>query len=172
MAKDLSAVKAAEAEQVHVGIGEYKIAFTPHILVTLGLGSCVGVTLYDPVMKVGGLLHVMLPDSTAYSRIHKPARYADLGLPMMLDDMRKQGARLQRLDAKLVGGAQMFSGADRQFILNIGRRNVEMVREMLARLGLRRKGEEVGGNVGRTMYLDTSNGLVTIRSLGQGMRTL
>ncbi|MDI6710340.1 MAG: chemotaxis protein CheD [Thermoanaerobacterales bacterium] len=172
MSKELSAVKAQEPEQIHVGIGEYKIAFAPHVLVTLGLGSCVGVTLYDPVMKCGGLLHVMLPDSTAYSRINKPARYADLGVPMLLDELKKLGARRERLEAKLAGGAQMFSGADRQFILNIGQRNVEMVRLMLARLKLRVKGEEVGGNVGRTMYLDTATGLVTIRSLGQGTRTL
>lgn len=172
MAKELSAARAQEPEQIHVGIGEYKTAFAPNVLVTLGLGSCVGVTLYDPVIKCGGLLHVMLPDSSAYSRIHKPARYADLGVPMLFDELIRLGARRERLEAKLVGGAQMFSGSDRQFILNIGQRNVEMVRLMLARLRIRIRAEEVGGNVGRTMYLDTATGLVTIRSLGQGTRTL
>jgi len=172
VSKELSAVKAQEPQQIHVGIGELKTAFTPHVLVTLGLGSCVGVTLYDPVMRCGGLLHVMLPDSTAYSRVNKPARYADLGVPMLLEELQELGARRERLEAKIAGGAQMFSGADRQFVLNIGQRNIEMVRLMLERLRLRIKGEEVGGNVGRTMYLDTSTGLVTIRSLGQGTRTL
>lgn len=158
--------------EIQVGIADYKIARNPGRLITLGLGSCVGVSLFDPVVKVGGLLHVMLPDSTQFNNVSKPAKFADLGIPLIIKDMQSMGALLKRLQAKLVGGAQMFSGLDDKMTLNIGLRNTEKSREMLKSLGIPILAEEVGGNRGRTMILDTCSGEVIIRTLGNKLKVI
>lgn len=159
-------------QDIQVGIAEYKIARAPARLITLGLGSCVGVNLYDGAIKLAGLLHFMLPDSTQFNGVNKPAKFADLGIPLMVKDMQKQGASLARLEAKLVGGAQMFAGLDGKLALNIGQRNVEMARAILNKLGIRIVSEDVGGNRGRTIILDASTGKVTIRTLGSGLKVI
>ncbi|MGQ9556335.1 MAG: chemotaxis protein CheD [Desulfurispora sp.] len=158
--------------EIQVGIADYKIATQPKKLITLGLGSCVGVSLYDPQEKIAGLLHIMLPDSKQFSNVTKPAKFADLGIPLMIEEMQKIGARLQRLKAKLVGGAQMFSGLDDKMTLNIGQRNTEKAREMLARYHIPIVAEDVGGNRGRTMIVDTLTGDVTIRTLGNKLKVI
>ncbi|MEW6275047.1 MAG: chemotaxis protein CheD [Bacillota bacterium] len=152
--------------EIQVGIADYKITREPGRLITLGLGSCVGVTLYDPLTKIGGLLHLMLPDSTQFNNVTKPAKFADLGIPLLVAELQKKGAATRRLQAKLVGGAQMFSGMDDSMVLNIGQRNVEKTRAVLAELGIKIFAEEVGGNRGRTMILDTTDGKVIVRMLG------
>ncbi|MCL6477593.1 MAG: chemotaxis protein CheD [Peptococcaceae bacterium] len=158
--------------EIQVGIADYKIAREPERLITLGLGSCVGVSLYDPIKKVGGLLHVMLPDSTQFSNVNKPAKFADLGIPLMIREMQKMGAQVNRLQAKLVGGAQMFTGLDDKMTLNIGQRNTEKSREVLKKAGIPILSEEVGGNRGRTMILDTRTGEVIIRTLGNKLKVI
>ncbi|MFZ5650396.1 MAG: chemotaxis protein CheD [Bacillota bacterium] len=161
-----------ENSEVQVGIADYKIAWEPTRLITLGLGSCVGVSLYDPVRRLGGLLHVMLPDSTQFSNVTKPAKFVDLGIPMIIKEMQSMGASVNRMQAKLVGGAQMFSGLDDKMTLNIGQRNTEKSREVLKKLGIPVLCEEVGGNRGRTMILDTQTGHVTIRTLGNKLKVI
>lgn len=163
---------AKNVAEIQVGIADYKIARNPCRLITLGLGSCVGVSLYDPVTKVGGLLHVMLPDSTQFNNVSKPAKFADLGIPLLIKEMRAMGVNTCRLQAKLVGGAQMFSGLDEKLTLNIGQRNTEKSREILKSLGIPILAEEVGGNRGRTMILDTQTGDVLIRTLGNKMKVV
>lgn len=158
--------------EIQVGIADYKVTLPPHRLITLGLGSCVGVALYDPVTKVGGLLHIMLPDSTQFSNVTKPAKFADTGILIMINDIERRGGRVGRLTAKLAGGAQMFSGLDEKFILNIGQRNSAMVRQILNKTGIRILAEELGGNRGRTMIFDTANGQVTIRSIGSPLKVI
>ncbi len=158
--------------EIQVGIADYKIARDPIRLITLGLGSCVGVSLFDPITRIGGLLHVMLPDSTQFSNVIKPAKFADLGIPLLLKEMQSLGASIGRIQAKLVGGAQMFSGLDDKMTLNIGLRNTEKSREMLKKIGIPILHEEVGGNRGRTMILDTQNGQVTIRTLGNKLKVI
>lgn len=116
--------------------------------------------------KIGGLLHLMLPDSTQFNNVTKPAKFADLGIPLLVAELQKKGAATRRLQAKLVGGAQMFSGMDDSMVLNIGQRNVEKTRAVLAELGIKIFAEEVGGNRGRTMILDTTDGKVIVRMLG------
>ncbi|MHB8157666.1 MAG: chemotaxis protein CheD [Desulfocucumaceae bacterium] len=161
-----------EIAEMQVGIADYKIAREPTRLITLGLGSCVGVSLYDPVKKIGGLLHIMLPDSTQFNNITKQAKFADLGIPLIIKEMQALGVSLNRLQAKLVGGAQMFSGLDEKMTLNIGHRNAEKSREVLKKIGIRILVEEVGGNRGRTMILDTMTGQVTIRTLGNKLKVI
>ncbi len=159
-------------EEIQVGIADYKVTNSPHRLITLGLGSCVGVVLYDSVAKVGGLLHIMLPDSTQFNNVTKPAKFADTGIPLMIDHIKRQGGNPHRLTAKLAGGAQMFSGLDEKFVLNIGQRNAAMVREILHKIGIRVLAEELGGNRGRTMIFDTANGQVTIRTIGSPLKVI
>ncbi|AEF94622.1 CheD [Desulfotomaculum nigrificans CO-1-SRB] len=163
---------AKASEEIQVGIADYKVTISPQRLITLGLGSCVGVALYDPVVKVGGLLHIMLPDSTQFSNVTKPAKFADTGIPLMIDEMQRRGGKLSRLTAKLAGGAQMFSGLDKKFVLNIGERNSEMVKQILNKLGIRILAEELGGNRGRTMIFDTATGQVTIRTIGAPLKVM
>lgn len=157
---------------IQVGIAEYKITKDPGRLITLGLGSCVGVSLYDPGSKIGGLLHLMLPDSTQFSNVTKPAKFADLGIPLLVQELQKKGSSGRLLQAKLVGGAQMFSGLDNSLVLNIGQRNVEKARSVLKALGIKILAEEVGGNKGRTMILDTADGKVTVRMLGNVQKVI
>lgn len=159
-------------KEIQVGIADYKTAAAPNKIITLGLGSCVGLTLYDPVTKIGGLLHIMLPDSTQFNNVNKPAKFADLGIPLMVDELKRKGAVVSRLQAKLAGGAQMFSGLDKKFVLNIGQRNTEMTRKILMKMGIKPMAEEVGGNRGRTMILDLSTGLVTIRTIGTPLKVI
>lgn len=161
-----------EVREYQVGIADYKVTRQPHRLVTLGLGSCVGISLYDPVVRVGGLVHIMLPDSKQFSNVTKPAKFADLGIPLLVEELRRQGGQLRRLEAKLAGGAQMFSGQDRNFNFAIGERNVAMSRKVLQELGVRIVAEDVGGNRGRTMILDTATGQVTVRTLGNQARVM
>ncbi|MFZ5632047.1 MAG: chemotaxis protein CheD [Bacillota bacterium] len=163
---------AKENAEIQVGIADYKIARDPGRLITLGLGSCVGVSLYDPVHRVGGLLHVMLPDSAQFNNVNKPAKFADLGIPLMIRELQRAGAFVNRLQAKLVGGAQMFTGLDDKMTLNIGQRNTEKSREILKQMGIPILSEEVGGNRGRTMILDTSTGEVIIRTLGNKLKVI
>jgi chemotaxis protein CheD len=163
---------ANNIEDIHVGIGEYKVARAPGRLVTLGLGSCVGVSLWDPLRKIGGLLHVMLPNSREFTKINKKEKYADLGIPLIVNDMVRQGAGRNRIQAKLVGGAQMFTGVDKKQLFNIGERNVEVSRKILEELSIRIVSEDVGGNKGRTMYLNLATGEVLIKTLGKNLRVI
>lgn len=163
---------AKNTDDIHVGIGEYKVAANPGRLVTLGLGSCVGIGMWDPVSKIGGLLHIMLPNSKEFSRLNKPQKYADLGIPMMYNELLKMGASRYRLTAKLAGGAQMFSGLDKNRLFNIGERNVKASRVLLKELNISIIGEDVGGGKGRTMYLDVCSGQVLIKTLGKDIKVL
>ncbi|MDS1029553.1 chemotaxis protein CheD [Bacillota bacterium LX-D] len=162
------------ATEIKVGIAEYKAASSPYQIITLGLGSCVGVTLYDPYNKIGGLVHVMLPDSTQFQSVTNPAKFADLGVPVLFNEMLKLGAKKTALQVKMAGGAQMFqfNNSKSSNSLNIGQRNIEMSKEVIAKLGLKIVGEETGGNFGRTMILDTSTGKVFIRTIGSPLRTI
>ncbi len=163
---------AKVVKEIQVGIADYKVATAPNKLITLGLGSCIGLSLYDPKLKVGGLLHIMLPDSTQFSRVTNPAKFADLGIPVMVKALLQRGAVINRLEAKLVGGAQMFSGADEKFMLNIGKRNAESTLKILKEMNIKVKAKEIGGNRGRTMILDLNNGQVTIRTIGTALKVI
>lgn len=167
------AVSLSEAPEVQVGIADFKVGKEPVILITLGLGSCVGITLYDPVHKIGGLVHVMLPRMAEFSKGGgKPAKFADTGIPLLLEEVVRLGASRRLLEAKIAGGAQMFTGADRKFRFDIGERNVAVAREVLKNLGIKVVGEDVGGNRGRTMILDTATGRVLIKTLGSQIREI
>ncbi len=170
--QNIESSRRSNGQEIHVGISDCKVARQPSHLVTVALGSCVGIALYEPVMKVGGLLHIMLPNSKQFPGTVKPAKFADTGIPFMLLEMRRAGARLSHLQVKIAGGAQMFSGRNNNFQLNIGERNIQAVRAVLKQLGLNLLAEDVGGNRGRTMGLDTSTGQVMIHTLGSSVRLI
>ncbi len=130
-------------------------------LVTYSLGSCVGVTIYDPAVKVGGMLHAMLPDSTinAERAASRPHMFVDLGLPAMFHAVYALGGVKQNLIVKLAGGAEFL---DEHKVFNIGRRNVDTVVNMLTRNGVRLAARAVGGHESRTMRLNLETGLVTL----------
>jgi len=171
-AKSSKCAEQASNSEIHVGIADFKIARQPHQLITVGLGSCVGLTLYDPILRLGGLLHIMLPDSKRFNDTKKPAKFADTGIFLLLQEMKRFRVRMNHLQVKIAGGAQMFSGYNENFIMNIGEQNVQATKSVLKQLGLRLMAEDVGGNKGRTMILDTLTGQVIIRKIGSPLRTI
>jgi len=152
-------------EKIIIGIGEYKAARNPAILVTLGLGSCVGVCIRDPHRKIGGMIHVMLPDSGRNKNVKNPGKYADTGIPLLLEEVRKLGGNLNNLEAKIAGGASMFKSNSS---MDIGRRNVEAVKNMLKKYGIKLLAEDVGGNKARSIEYNISTGALLIRVVGGG----
>lgn len=159
-----------EVKEYRVGIADLNVSKSPDRIITVGLGSCIGIALYDRINGVGGLLHIMLPDSTQFKNINNPLKFSDLGIPIMIDKMRIKGANVRNLKAKISGGASMFNFSDKSMIMDIGRRNIQSVKKKLNELSIPILAEEVGGNKGRTMILDTSNGIVQIKTVGVGMK--
>ncbi|HOO71871.1 MAG TPA: chemotaxis protein CheD [Spirochaetota bacterium] len=148
---------------INVGIADYTVSSTPDILRTI-LGSCVGICLFDPVNKVGGLSHIMLPQHKLNSSKKK---YADSAIPLMVEDMIKENARIERIIAKIVGGSKMFQVAENSIMGEIGKNNVIKVREVLESLNISIIAEDVGGDYGRTIDFYLETGEIRIRSIGK-----
>jgi chemotaxis protein CheD len=160
-----------ENSSLAVGLGEIKISRNPaHILVAYGLGSCVGVGLYDPITRVAGLLHAVLPERL--NSAERSAKYVDVGIAELVAGMEENGSVRGRLIVRLVGGAHMLNTLSFRQRLNIGERNVAAALAMLERLDLRVSGQDVGGNLGRTMRLYVATGRLTVRSMGSPERDL
>lgn len=154
-------------DEIRVGIAEYRAAAPPSKIATIGLGSCVGITLYDNIKKIGGLAHIMLPDSTQFSNVNRPGKFADLAIPLLLKEMEAMGADKRNMTARISGGASMFNFSDKGMIMDIGNRNVKSVKETLLKLSIPIKGEDTGGNKGRTMILDVETGRTYIKTVGK-----
>lgn len=153
-------------EVVSVGLGELKIRRnSADVLVAYGLGSCLGVGMYDPAIHLAGLLHAVLPTSTAAGA--PQTRFVDTGIPLLLERMLEAGGQMARLTTYLVGGATMLprqtEGMD---IIRIGERNVAAARSTIAHLGVKVTCEAVGGSRGRTVRLYVQTGELTLRTLG------
>lgn len=161
-----------DIKDIKVGIADAAIATSPDRLITIGLGSCIGIAFYDNMTKIGALLHIMLPDSTQFAKVTNPLKFADIGIPKVVDDLRKKGANVNRLTAKIAGGASMFNFSDKSMIMDIGNRNSKAVKSTLSKMNIRLIGEDVGGSKGRTMILNTLNGVVEIRTVGLGAKEL
>jgi chemotaxis protein CheD len=157
-------------DTVHVKIADLAVQKGQGVLVTFGLGSCVGIALYDQKVKIGGLAHILLHDSTKFIRPNvtdvNPAKFADTAIPHMLDMMVKMGAQKSSIIAKIAGGASLFNFKSESG--NVGDKNIESVRSKLKELGLRIVFEDVGGKHGRTMRLFVDTGEVTISTAGKG----
>lgn len=150
-----------ELEEYKVGIAEYKITEAPNSLITVGLGSCVGIALYDKKQKKGSLLHIMLPDSTGFRDTTKWEKFADLAIPKVVEEM--SGSDSSNIVAKIAGGASLFNFTSQNKSLQIGKRNIEMVRKQLEDLGIPILGEHLGGDSGRTMKVDLESFDVSVR---------
>lgn len=155
-----------------VGIADMKVSKDPGItLITFSLGSCIGVSLYDPSVKVGGLLHFMLPDSTIdpQKAQKNPWMFADSGIPLFFKEAYRLGAEKKRLEVKVVGGAQILD--DSRFF-NIGKKNYMALRKIFWANQVLISAEEVGGNVHRTFSLELSSGKTWVKIAGRPRREL
>lgn len=151
-------------DKLTIGIADMKMAKGSGMLVTYALGSCIGICLYDPLIKLGALIHIMLPLNMETGR-KNPMKYADTGIRDTLHQLELQGASRARLTAKIAGGAKMFecSGS----LGNIGQRNIESVHLNLKKEGIRLLKEDVGGSAARTLLFDVSSGLACVRCYGR-----
>lgn len=154
-------------EMIKVGMADLNYCKFPGSLTTLGLGSCVGVALYDPVTKVGGMVHVMLPDSTKFRNADNPAKYADTGISLLIEKMVSIGAEKNRLVAKIAGGAQMFAFKTENDMLRVGERNVDAVKDNLKKNKIKILSEDTGLNYGRTIEFYTETGVLLVKSVGK-----
>jgi chemotaxis protein CheD len=155
-----------------VGMADLNVCKTPMALTTLGLGSCIGIALYDASTKTAGLAHIMLPDSTQIQNNSNVAKFADTAMKKLIDDMVRLGARREQLKAKIAGGAQMFdtpgahSGGD-SGVWQIGTRNVNAVVETLQKLRIPIIAKDVLKNYGRTVTFDPVTGIMVVRALNK-----
>lgn len=158
---------------VKVGIADLKFADEPMNLRTSGLGSCVGVVIYDTRLKMAGMAHVMLPDSTTAKKDHlNPYKYADTSLPILVNTLLDKGAKRHNLKAKIAGGAQMFSFSSTNDMLRVGERNVIAVKQFLETERIPIVAEDVRGSSGRTIEFSTETLLLNIRTVNQGTQDL
>lgn len=153
--------------KITIGIADMKMAKGQGMLVTYALGSCIGICLHDPVLKLGALVHIMLPVNMEAGR-KNPMKYADTGIRETLKQMEAKGASRSRITAKIAGGAKMFEDSSGGSSLgNIGQRNIESVHLNLKKEGIRLLKEDVGGSVARTLLFDVDSGLGCVRCYGR-----
>ena len=152
-------------DKITVGIADMKIAQGSGILITYALGSCIGLCFHDPRLKLGALLHIMLPLNMETGR-KNPMKYADTGIRETLRQLEAKGASKSRMTVKIAGGAKMFevNGGN---LGNIGQRNIESVHLILRKEGIRLMAEDEGGTVARTLLFDVVSGQGCIRSYGR-----
>ena len=155
-----------------IGMAQWFVGKAHGIITTIGLGSCVGVTLSDPITKIGGMLHLMLSDSTrfAYTNNINRAKFADTGIRDMYDKLIELGASKKDIVAKIAGGAQMFEIKEGNDLLNIGDRNIEATRKTLGELQIVILGEDVGDTYGRTIELDLDNGNLKVTTVNRDVK--
>jgi chemotaxis protein CheD len=149
---------------VIVGVADCHVTNdTSHVLITYALGSCIAVSVYDPVARVGGILHFMLPEApaNAIEEGKSPYMFADSGIPMMFRAAYQNGAEKRRLRVRVAGGAKVM---DEHGVFNIGQRNCLAMRKILWKAGVIVHGEETGGMTARTMRLEMGSGRVFLRS--------
>ena len=157
-------------EVVKVGIAQMDVVKQPNTIRTSGLGSCVGVVLYDETKHIAGLVHIMLPDSSlGRTQQLNAAKFADTGIKALIELLKNEGVQTFRLKAKIAGGAQMFQFTSDKDTMRIGPRNVEAVKAELKKHGILLVAEDTGGNSGRTIEFDPSTAKLNIRTVNRGV---
>ena len=151
-----------------VGISDQQVVCPSDHLITYALGSCVGICLYDQVKQVSGLAHILLPESFRSGNKNEVYKFADTAIEALVNSMEKQGGSGNRLVAKIAGGASMFVNS----IMNIGERNVEVVKRELLRLNIKLVAEDTGANYGRTVKFSADDGKMTVTSIGKDTKIL
>jgi len=150
-----------------VGMADLKVAKAPDILTTLGLGSCIGITLYDQAKKIGGMAHIMLPTYKGFEG-QNIAKFADSAIIELVNQLARIGAPRGSLVGKIAGGAHMFGRTQNNDMLKIGERNAAASLAILKQLGIPVKANDTGGTHGRTIELHIDNGALKIRTVGAG----
>ena len=162
----MTQVVGTKEQTIVVGLGEMKVTKDPSsILTCLGLGSCIGVSAYDPVAKVGGMAHIVLPSSEGRN-VKRSAKYADMAISMLFEAMAEEGAHKVRTVIKLVGGAELSTAPGMDNAFKIGERNQEMVKLNLVKEGANWVAEDLGGNHGRTVRMYANSGRVVVSAAG------
>lgn len=157
---------------VRVGMADLNICKAPDTIITVGLGSCIGLTLYDPILKIGGMVHYMLPDSTIMANQNNIAKFADTGIPELLKRVTMAGANRSRLVAKIAGGAKMFEVAQMSTIGGIGDRNAMAAKQILRKLNINLVAEDTGLNYGRTVELHCDTGDFYIKAVKKPVKII
>jgi chemotaxis protein CheD len=163
---------ASTTESFVVGMGELKVSrISGGVLVCVGIGSCIAICAYDPLTRVGGMAHVVLPRCDGKDG-KNPAKYGNLAVPLLIEEMIRQGGAKSRLVVKLAGGAQMTTASGVKNVFNTGERNLAEVMAALEREGIPVVASETGGNKGRTVRFFLETGKVIVTSVGQEPREL
>lgn len=149
---------------VRVKIADYSVMREEGRLITIGLGSCVGIACYDKLTKIAGLAHILLPESINFSNRENLAKFADTAIPLLLADMEKLGASTGRIQAKIAGGSELFNYGPRAD--SVGSRNINAVKKALDAAKIPLLSADVGGSVGRTMHICVGEGTVWIKKVG------
>lgn len=159
-------------EIIKVGMADLKVVKSPDGVTTLGLGSCVGIAIRDPITKIGGLAHIMLPDSTAIRNNVNIPKFADTGIEELVKQIVALGANRSRLVAKIAGGAQMFSFSSKNDMIRVGDRNVAASKEKLAEMKIPILAEDTGDSYGRTVVFYPETGDFVIRAVGKSQTVI
>lgn len=159
-------------ETIKVGMADLSICISPDAITTLGLGSCVGIAIRDPMTKIGGLAHIMLPDSTQIRNNSNIPKFADTGINELVKRMVEKGAKQSRMVAKIAGGAQMFAFQNKSEMVRIGDRNVEATKKKLAELKIPILAEDTGDSYGRTVIFYPESGDFVIKAVGKEIRVI
>lgn len=159
-------------EIVKVGMADLNAIKAPGILTTLGLGSCVGVAVYDRKNKIAGLVHIMLPSSKDIKNNSNKAKFADTGIDLLIETMVTIGADRRELKTKIAGGSQMFNFNSDSSILKVGERNVLATKKKLFELEIPIIAEDTGGNYGRTIELNSEDGSLLVKTIGHGSKVI
>lgn len=158
------------SEVIKVGIAQMDVVKVPNTIRTSGLGSCVGVIIYDESKKIAGMVHVMLPDSSlSRTETINVAKFADTGILAIVNQLKGLGAQSFKLKAKIAGGAQMFQFTSDKDSMRIGPRNVEAVKAQLKNLSIPIVAEDTGGNSGRTIEFNPETNKLNIRTVNKGV---
>ncbi len=157
---------------IKVGMADLNVTTAPNILTTLGLGSCVGICIYDPKLKIAGMAHIMLPSSINIRNNSNTAKFADTAIIELISKMNKLGANRKRLISKIAGGAQMFSFMNKNDMMKIGERNTIAVKKILNDLNIPIKSEDTGGSYGRTIEFHSENGILVVKTIGHGIKEI
>ena len=157
---------------IKVGMADLKTGKGTDVLTTLGLGSCIGLTFYDPTSKIGGLVHYMLPDSTKLKNNSNIAKFGDTGIRELYNQVIAMGASKYRLVAKIAGGAKMFEVSGLSGIGNVGDRTADAAKKILKELGVKLIAEDTGLNYGRTVELHCDTGEFYVKSVGKEIKII
>lgn len=157
---------------IRVGMAEMAVARNPTILAAHSLGSCVGVILYDPLMKIGGLAHIMMPDIDQAKAKKNKAKFANTAIEILLKKMHRSGAEKRRIKAKIVGGADMFFNVNSSGQMKIGEKNTLAVKKELKKEKVKIVAEDTGGNSGRSIRFLTETGNVIVKTILHGEKEI